>query len=77
MEHNHETGEFRNICCQRCNMWKADKAVKNITWDKSRNKHKVQIRRNYKNVLQKRCETEEEALEVLNEFILDNPHYFT
>ena len=31
MEHNHLTGEFRNICCNRCNHWKADRAGKNIT----------------------------------------------
>ena len=24
MEHNHETGEFRNICCVSCNQKKAD-----------------------------------------------------
>ena len=24
MEHNHETGEFRNICCQKCNVHKED-----------------------------------------------------
>ena len=77
MEHNHLTGEFRNICCHRCNMWKTDRAGKNITWDKIRKKHRIQIKRNYKNVLHKRCETEEEALEVLNQFILDNPQYFT
>jgi len=27
MEHNHETGEFRNIVCQRCNLRKADKKI--------------------------------------------------
>tara|TARA_R110000868_G_scaffold73437_2_gene212984 strand:+ start:247 stop:696 length:450 start_codon:yes stop_codon:yes gene_type:complete len=24
MEHNHETGKFRNICCQQCNLRKGD-----------------------------------------------------
>tara|TARA_R110002012_G_scaffold45729_4_gene121351 strand:+ start:179 stop:595 length:417 start_codon:yes stop_codon:yes gene_type:complete len=77
MEHNHLTGEFRNICCKRCNMWKTDKAVKNITWDKDSNKYRVQIKRNYKNVLNKFYKTEEECKEVLNQFIIDNPHWFT
>jgi hypothetical protein len=27
MEHNHETGEFRNIVCNRCNTLKADKKI--------------------------------------------------
>ena len=76
MEHNHKTGEFRNICCNRCNHWKADKAGKNISWDKDNNKYLVQIQRNYKKVLKKRG-TEEECREILNQFILDNPEYFT
>tara|TARA_R110002020_G_scaffold295816_2_gene511422 strand:+ start:96 stop:509 length:414 start_codon:yes stop_codon:yes gene_type:complete len=76
MEHNHLTGEFRNICCHICNMWKADRACKNITWCKKRNKHRVQIKRNGKNVLHKRG-TEEECREILDKFIVDNPHYFT
>ena len=29
MEHNHKTGEFRNIVCRRCNLWKADYKRKN------------------------------------------------
>ena len=27
MEHNHETGEFRNICCNSCNHLKSDKKM--------------------------------------------------
>ena len=27
MEHNHQTGEFRNIVCNRCNALKADKKL--------------------------------------------------
>ena len=77
MEHNHLNGEFRNICCHRCNCWKTDKAVKNIHWCKDRNKHVVRVYRNYKYVLLKRYETEEECKEVLNQFIIDNPHWFT
>ena len=77
MEHNHLTGKFRNICCHTCNLWKADRAGKKISWCKTRKKYIICIQRNYKNVLYKRYETEEEALEVLNQFILDNPHYFT
>ena len=77
MEHNHETGEFRNIVCKRCNIWKTDRAGKNITWCKKRNNYVVQIQRNYKRVLRIYCKTEEECREILNQFILDNPHYFT
>jgi len=28
MEHNHETGEFRNIVCRSCNQKKADKKIR-------------------------------------------------
>ena len=76
MEHNHLNGEFRNICCHRCNHWKADRACKSITWCKKRNKYRVQIQRNYKSVLHKRG-TEEECKEILDKFIVDNPHWFT
>ena len=45
MEHNHTTGEFRSICCQRCNANMLDKkiqnnnksGIKNIHYDKFRN----------------------------------------
>jgi len=76
MEHNHLTGEFRNIVCNRCNCWKADRSCKNIYWDKDRNKYRVEITRNGKNVLHKRG-TEEECKEILDKFIVDNPHWFT
>jgi hypothetical protein len=28
MEHSHETGKFRNICCQRCNLLKSDVKIR-------------------------------------------------
>jgi hypothetical protein len=31
MDHNHETGEFRNIVCNRCNILKDDRFNKNNT----------------------------------------------
>ena len=77
MDHCHKTGEFRNIVCNRCNGWKADRVGKNITWCKDRNKHVVRVYRNYKLVLLKYCKTEEKCREILDKFIVDNPHYFT
>ena len=77
MDHCHKTGEFRNIVCNRCNQWKLDRVGKNIYWNKDANKYVVQIKRNYKHVLHKYCNTEEKCKEILNQFILDNPHYFT
>ena len=77
MDHCHLTGKFRNIVCNRCNQWRIDRAGKNITKCKNRNLYRVQIQRNYKCVLNKFYKTEEECREVLNQFIIDNPHYFT
>ena len=31
MEHNQDTGEFRNIACTKCNVLKADRCNKNNT----------------------------------------------
>ena len=41
MEHSHETGEFRNICCQSCNARKSDKKMQsnNTSGHKCISKH--------------------------------------
>ena len=40
MEHNHETGEFRNIVCNRCNTLKADKKIHSNNTSGYKNIHK-------------------------------------
>ena len=77
MEHDHNTGKFRNIVCHRCNSWKEDKPSKFIGWDKTTNKYRVNVRRNYRLVLNKNAKTEEQAKEILNRFKEDHPYYFT
>jgi len=83
LEHNHNTGEFRNIVCNRCNQWKADKATKNIfiTYDKRNGnnikRYAIAIRRNGKHVIKTTRATEEEAKICLDNFIKENPQWFT
>ena len=42
MEHSHETGEFRNICCQSCNQRKSDVKIRddNASGYRGISKHK-------------------------------------
>ena len=77
MDHCHNTGKFRNVVCHRCNLWKSDRPSKVIYWCNSRNKYRLQVRRNYKHVLNKYTRTEEQAKEILNKFKEDHPYYFT
>lgn len=81
MEHCHKTGKFRNIVCNRCNQWKADKAVKNISsFIDKRNgnkRYRITIKRNGKFVLTTKRKTEELAQICLNNFIKENPKWFT
>ena len=64
MDHNHNTGEYRNILCHNCNS--NDKlnntsGVPNIYWDKAR--HKWKYMRNFDGkTIQKRFNTKEEAI---------------
>ena len=81
MDHCHETGKFRNIVCKRCNKWKLGNKAKYIfkEYKKKEDKYvfRIQVVRNGKRVICKERNNYEKALEVLNQFILDNPQYFT
>ena len=70
MDHCHLTGEFRGVLCHQCNSCANDSP--NITWDKSRNKYRVQIMRNRKWIFRKRCKTREECEVALKQFKDDN-----
>jgi len=85
MDHDHITGKFRNIVCRKCNFIKKDKKlrptntgeryiskvnIKNILY------YKLEITRNHKSILRKYCKTLEEAIEVRDKFILENPDTF-
>jgi len=88
MDHDHITGKFRNIVCQKCNLCKSDKKFNTNTGEqyisKTKNKeyvqgfcYRIRIIRNSKEVLCKIRKTLEEAIEVRDKFIEENPQYFT
>ena len=88
MDHDHKTGKFRNIVCTKCNHNRKDnKSYSNTGYrwiSKSKKKNYVQgfgftirIDRNGKNVLATSRKTLEEAIEVRNKFIEENPELFT
>ena len=88
MDHCHTTGKFRNIVCRKCNFRKSDVKFNTNTGKRyiSKCKHKgykqgfyfqIQIYRNGKYVLNKTAKTLEEAIEVRDKFIAENPDLFT
>jgi len=77
MEHCHSTGKFRNICCKRCNLWKSDKAVKNIYYLKNIDLYNIKIFREGKYIINTTRKTKKEALKLLEETKLKYPYYFT
>ena len=76
MDHCHTTGKFRNIICNRCNCWKADKAVKNIFLNK-KYYYVISIFREGKYIINTSRKTKEDALALIEETKLTYPWYFT
>jgi len=88
MDHCHETGKFRNIVCNKCNVCKSDKKFNNNTGYRYISKKKskgckqgfyysIQISRNGKYVFTKATKTLEEAIELRDKFIAEHPEYFS
>jgi len=88
MDHNHETGKFRNIVCNKCNHNRKDnKSFSNtgFRWIcKIENKRYKQgfcfinnIQRNGKNIFYRKRKTLEQAIKVRDKFIEENPDLFT
>jgi hypothetical protein len=88
MDHDHITGKFRNIVCAKCNQCKRDKKFNSNTGEKWIYKIKcktykqgfcyiTQIFRNSKRLLCKTTLTLEEAIEVRDKFLEENPEIFT
>jgi len=76
MDHDHITGEFRNILCKTCNTNRNDNAKKNnklgiryITYRTDRKTYQVRINRKSLKVI-KQFKTLEEAIEYKNAFEL-------
>ena len=81
LDHDHKTGEIRNVVCHKCNMWRIDnKNVKYITkrFRKDRNKdyYYVQITRNNKKVLTTKTTDYNKAVLKVKNYMAENPNYF-
>ena len=87
MDHSHTTGEFRNIVCRNCNLWKADRLRKyDISPYILKKKDKIckqgfryvfRISR-YKKVVVCKQSTKLEILEAFRDkWIAENSHWFT
>jgi len=87
MDHDHTTGKFRNIVCNKCNQCRRDLKCSSNTGELYITKtirkdytdgvcYEINIRRNGKRVLGTRRATLQEAIEVRDKFIAENPQYF-
>ena len=73
----YEKGDYRNILCQTCNKSRRNN-TKFITYRQTRDRYRVQVIRNGKNIVELPCQfqTREEAEARLQEFKENNPIYF-
>ena len=89
LEHNHETGEFRNIVCNRCNTRKYDRKLNsnnklNLKYIHHKNEkgykngyYRFQLQINGKRKTLKSSVDLQTVIDFRDEWIEDNPEYFT
>ena len=87
MDHCHITGKFRNVVCHKCNGRKKDNKIYGAvderyiskTWRKIRNKYYYVfvLKRDKKIVVEKRSIDLEKVIKFRDEWIKNNPQYFS
>jgi hypothetical protein len=88
LDHDHKTGEIRNICCRKCNMNKLDcraySNTKNKFISKIKNKEytigycfQIRITRDGKQILGTTSTTLENAILIRDKFIEEHPEIFS
>jgi hypothetical protein len=83
MEHDHNTGKFRNIVCAKCNLRKADvkkrddntSGHKGICWDKDKNGWRFQVNIDGKQKYIKRMKDLDELIEFVDQWKIDNNYH--
>ena len=83
LDHDHETGEIRNIVCNKCNCCKKDKKSQSNNTSgfqyisKNKNRFYIRIMRDGNYILLTQRNTLEEAIIVRDEFIANHPEIFS
>ena len=83
MEHDHDTGEFRNIVCNKCNMLKADRKIqsdntsgyKGICWHKGHNAWRFSAHVDGKQKTIKYMKDLEKLIEFRDEWYIQHNYY--
>ena len=87
LDHCHQTGKFRNIVCNGCNLRKKDNKIYgkideryiSIKFIKAKNyyQYTFELRRNNKPVVCKRNKDLDKLIKIRDEWIKNNPQYFS
>ncbi len=87
MDHCHITGKFRNVICPKCNGRKKDKTItgilneryisKNFRKDRNKYHYTFELKRNKKIIIMKRSIDLEKVIKFRDEWIKNNPQYFS
>ncbi len=83
MEHDHDTGKFRNIVCNKCNQRKADVKIqsnntsgyKGISWDKVNNSWKFYAAIDGKQMSIKMMKDLDKLIAFAEQWKIDNNYY--
>ena len=83
MEHDHDTGKFRNVVCNQCNSLKADKKIqsdntsgyKGICWHKDNNRWVFQAYINGKQKHIKQMTDLDKLIAFAEQWKIDNDYY--